>query len=75
MWATKACTIPYLAGMAKEPMAMTGELCELTDLGAALQLDNMQVSWAHADAAMSFHCDMTWFTSLDKLDDEGIRTV
>lgn len=61
----------YLAGMAKEPMAKTGELRELTNLRTALSLDNMQVGRAHADAAASFYRDVTRFTSIDELDDEG----
>ena len=61
----------YLAGMAKEPMAKTGELRELTNLRTALSLDNMQVGRAHADAAVSFYRDVTRFTSIDELDDEG----
>jgi hypothetical protein len=61
----------YLAGMAKNPMAKTSELKELKSLRDALDLDNMQVGRAHADAAMSFYRDVTRFTSIDELDDEG----
>lgn len=61
----------YLAGMTKEPMAKTGELRELTNLRTSLNLDNMQVGRAHADAAAAFYRDVTRFTSVEELDDEG----
>eukprot|EP00578_Thalassiosira_sp_NH16_P017686 CAMPEP_0181123232 /NCGR_PEP_ID=MMETSP1071-20121207/25776_1 /TAXON_ID=35127 /ORGANISM="Thalassiosira sp., Strain NH16" /LENGTH=1197 /DNA_ID=CAMNT_0023208333 /DNA_START=215 /DNA_END=3808 /DNA_ORIENTATION=- len=60
----------YLAGMAMNPLAKTAELKELASLKLALDLDNMQVGQAHADAAAKFYRDVTRFTSLDELDDE-----
>jgi len=60
----------YLAGMAKNPLAKTAELKELSNLKAALNLDNLQTGQAHADAAVSFYRDVTRFTGLDELDDE-----
>lgn len=60
----------YLAGMAKNPLAKTAELKELSNLKAALNMDNMQTGQAHADAAISFYRDVTRFTSLEDLDDE-----
>jgi hypothetical protein len=61
----------YLAGMAKNPMAKTAELKELASLKAALNLNNMQAGQAHADAAVTFYRDVTRFTSLEELEDEG----
>mmetsp|Transcript_16231 Transcript_16231/g.30655 ORF Transcript_16231/g.30655 Transcript_16231/m.30655 type:complete len:1185 (-) Transcript_16231:63-3617(-) len=61
----------YLAGMAKNPLAKTAELKELASLKAALDLDNQQTGQAHADAAAAFYRDVTRFTSIDELDDEG----
>lgn len=60
----------YLVGMAKNPLAKTAELKELSNLRDALSLDNMMVGQAHADAAKSFYRDVTRFTSLEELDDE-----
>ena len=59
----------YLAGMAKNPMAKTAELKELSNLKAALNLDNIMVGQAHADAAISFYRDVTRFTDVDDLND------
>ena len=61
----------YPSGMAKEPMATTGELKELKSLRKALDLDNMQVGRGHAEAASSFYRDVTRFTSIEELDDVG----
>ncbi|KAL7533976.1 hypothetical protein ACHAXR_009678 [Thalassiosira sp. AJA248-18] len=60
----------YLNGMAKNPLAKTAELKELSHLKAALDLDNLQVGQAHADGATAFYRDVIRFTSLDELDDE-----
>eukprot|EP00985_Skeletonema_marinoi_P007359 scaffold3221_cov126-Skeletonema_marinoi.AAC.26 len=60
----------YLVGMAKNPLAKTAELKELSNLREALSLDNMQVGQAHADAAKTFYRDVTRFTSVEELDDE-----
>lgn len=60
----------YLNGMAKNPLAKTAELKELSNLKAALDLDNQQAGQAHADAAIAFYRDTTRFTSLEDLDDE-----
>ncbi len=60
----------YLVGMAKNPLAKTAELKELSNLREALSLDNMMVGQAHADAAKTFYRDVTRFTSVEELDDE-----
>ncbi len=60
----------YLVGMAKNPLAKTAELKELSNLREALSLDNMMVGQAHADAAVTFYRDVTRFTSVEELDDE-----
>jgi hypothetical protein len=60
----------YLVGMAKNPLAKTAELKELSNLREALTLDNMMVGQAHADAAVTFYRDVTRFTSVEELDDE-----
>lgn len=60
----------YLAGMAKNPLAKTAELKELSQLKAALNLNNQQTGQAHADAAVAFYRDVTRFTDVDDLYDE-----
>ena len=60
----------YLAGMAKNPLAKTAELKELSQLKSALNLNNQQTGQAHADAAVAFYRDVTRFTDVDDLYDE-----
>lgn len=60
----------YLTGMAKCPLTKTAELKEVSALKEALNLDNIQVGQAHADAATTFYRDVTRFTDADDLLDE-----
>ena len=49
----------YLTGMAKNPLAKTAELKELTGLKAALHLENQQTGQAHANDDTNFYTNVT----------------
>uniref|UniRef100_A0A7S4MJ83 Uncharacterized protein n=1 Tax=Odontella aurita TaxID=265563 RepID=A0A7S4MJ83_9STRA len=61
----------YLTGMVKNPIAKTGDLKELSQLRAALEMDNLGVGEAHASAAKEFYRQTCLFTPEEDLDDPG----
>lgn len=61
----------YLTGMVKNPIAKTGDLKELSQLRAALEMDSLAVGDAHASAAKEFYRQTCLFTPEEDLEDPG----